>query len=121
MVNQIEQNIMTSYHALNASYLNIELFEAAATAARKNLELVTDGYRQGTVNVIELLDAQTQSVRADLNANDAVNQFLLDVISLQRSTGRFDFSMTPVEQAELRQRTRTYIETRVGELGGNEP
>ena len=115
-VNQIEQNVRASYHAVNSSYLNIELFEAAATAARKNLELVTDGYRQGTVNVIELLDAQNESLQADLNANDAVNQFLLDVIDLQRASGQFDFMLGAADQAAATERLRSYIESRVAQF-----
>ncbi|MEM7431068.1 MAG: TolC family protein [Pseudomonadota bacterium] len=116
IVNRIEQNVLSAYHALNTSYLSIELFEAAATAARKNLELVTDGYRQGTVNVIELLDAQNQSLQADLNANDAVNQFLLDVITLQRASGEFDFMLSAANQAALTERLRSFIESRAVEF-----
>ena len=90
-VQRIEQNIRASMLAAQASYASIDLSESGAEAARKNLELVSDAYRQGAVSIIDLLDAQTQSLQADLTANNAVHNFLLDIVDLQRSTSSFDF------------------------------
>lgn len=112
LADRIEQNIWAGVHAAQSSYSNIELFEASAEAARNNLELVTDGYRRGTVNIIELLDAQTQSVQANLNANNAVYDFLLDVVDLQRASGQFEFLLSSQEQSALNHHIRQYIKER---------
>lgn len=104
---RIEQNIRGFMLASQASYVNIDLSEQGAEAARKNLELVSDAYRQGTVSIIELLDAQNQSLSADLSANNAVHDFLIDIMNVQRATRRFDFT-EPVEvQVE---RTKAFID-----------
>lgn len=92
---RIEQNIRASMLAAQASYANIDLSASGADAAQKNLALVSDAYRQGAVSIIDLLDAQTQSLQADLTANNAVHDFLLDIVNLQRSTGSFDFLLPP--------------------------
>lgn len=95
---RIEQNIRAALLAAQSSFANIKLSERGATASRQNLDLVSDAYRQGTVSIIDLIDAQTQSLQADLSANNALHDFLLNIISLQRATGSFDFLLPPDEQ-----------------------
>ena len=87
----IEQNVRRNVHAVRASFPSIRLSEEAAAAARKNLDLVLDNYSQGTVSIIDLLDAQDSSLQADQNAANAVYNFLIDLMNLQRSTAGFDF------------------------------
>ena len=98
--------------ASQASYVNIDLSEQGAEAARKNLELVSDAYRQGTVSIIELLDAQNQSLFADLNANNALHDFLIDIMNVQRASGRFDFTEPADVQAKRTKAFIDYIKTR---------
>ena len=109
---RIEQNIRGFMLASQASYVNIELSDQGAEAARKNLELVSDAYRQGTVSIIDLLDAQNQSLSADLSANNAVHDFLIDIMNVQRAARRFDFTEPPDIQAERTQALIEYIEAR---------
>ena len=90
-IESIEQLVRANLHAVQASYPAIELTEAAAEAARKNLDLVQDNYNQGTVSIIDFLDARDASLNADQRAADAVYDFLIDLMNLQRSTARFDF------------------------------
>lgn len=103
------QQVRSSLYAAQASYANIELSRIAAEASRKNLALVSDGYRKGREKVIDLLDAQNQLLQADLAANNSVHDFLLDVISLQRASGAFDVLMSPSEQAQANQTMRAFI------------
>ncbi|MEM6639901.1 MAG: TolC family protein [Pseudomonadota bacterium] len=109
---RIEQNIRAALYSAQASYVNIELSERGADASRKNLALVSDAYRQGTVTVIQLLDAQNQSLQADLAANNAVQDFLIDIMNLQRAVSSFDFLLAPEEQAERTRAILSYIEER---------
>lgn len=109
---RIEQNIRASMLAAQASYANIDLSQSGADASQKNLALVSDAYRQGTVSIIELLDAQTQSLQADLSANNAVHDFLLDIVSLQRSTSSFDFMLSPDIQNQRARTLQQYISDR---------
>ncbi len=106
---RIEQNIRAALHATQASYANIDLSRTSASAARKNLDLVADAYRLGTVSIVDLLDAQNQSLQADLSANNAIHDFLIDVMNLQRASSQFDFLLPTAEQSEVNQRLRNYI------------
>ncbi len=109
---RIEQNIRAAILAAQASYINIDLSEQGADASRKNLDLISDAYRQGAVSIIDLLDAQSQSLQADLTADNAVHDFLLNIVSLQRASGSFDFLLPPAEQAALNDELREYIAIR---------
>jgi outer membrane protein TolC/ABC-type uncharacterized transport system substrate-binding protein len=112
---RIERSIRAALHAAQSSYRNIELSEKGAEASRKNLELVSDAYSQGAVSIIDLLDAQNQSLQADLSANNAVQDFLLDIMNLQRATSSFDFLLPANLQAERTRALLEYIENRAAE------
>lgn len=107
---RIEQQIRSALHAAQASYVNIDLSERGAEAARKNLELVSDAYRQGTVTIIDLLDAQNQSLQAELSSNNAVHDFLIDIMNLQRASNAFNFLLDPSEKNDAKQNLLDYIE-----------
>ena len=97
---RLEAAIRNALHQAGASYTNIDLANDAEYAAEKNLGLVTDAYAQGTVAIIQLIDAQRAALVAQQGATDARYQFLLDLMSTQRSTGQFGFFMTETERAE---------------------
>ncbi|MEM7194664.1 MAG: TolC family protein [Pseudomonadota bacterium] len=87
----IEQSVRANLHAVQSSFPSMELAEIAATSAEKNLELVQDSYSKGSASIIEFLDARDASLDADQNATNAVYDFLIDLMNLQRSTAEFDF------------------------------
>ena len=86
---RITQVILAAINIIRASYPSISLSREAAESARKNLQLVTDSYVQGIKSIIDLLDAQSQALTADLDASNAVYNFLIDQMGLQRSMGTF--------------------------------
>ena len=69
---RVEQNIdtgvRTELYSAAAALASVGLTRKAAEAAANNLVLVTDLYRRGKVDIITLVDAQTQSLVADLAA-----------------------------------------------------
>ncbi|MEM6453535.1 MAG: TolC family protein [Acidobacteriota bacterium] len=101
LAEQIEQTIRANLHRANGSYNSIALAENGARAARKSLALVTDAYSQGAVSVIELLDAQNAALIADEAASNAVYNFLIDLMNVQRASGRFDFFREPSDRRAL--------------------
>ncbi len=109
---RVEQNVRAAMHNAQSTYGNIALSEAAADAARKNLELVSDSYSQGAVNIVDLLDAQNQSLQADLSANNAVHDFLIDIMNFQRAAGQFDFLLSPQEQTRKATALLQFIQKR---------
>jgi len=95
---RIEQQVRSALHVAGASRAGIQLSRDAATAANKNLDLVTDGYSRGAWDILDLLDAQNVALNADLAAASAIYDFLKDLIGVERAIGGFYFFMPPKEQ-----------------------
>ena len=89
LANHVEEQILKAVHLIRASYPGIRLSNDAADAARRNLTLVTDSYTRGIKSIIDLIDAQNQALVADQQAANAVYDFLIDLMAVQRSTGSF--------------------------------
>ncbi len=96
---RLEQLIRSELFLTNASYSGIQLSREAAAAAHKNLDVVTDSYSRGVVNVLDLLDAQNASLQADLAAATALYQFFIDLTDVERAVNWFEVERTPQEQA----------------------
>ena len=98
---RLEQRVRVAAHLAGASFAGIQLARDAATAARRNLDLVSDAYARGVVSIIDVLDAQNAALVADLVAANAVYDFLLDFMQLERASGQFGFFMSAVERDAL--------------------
>ena len=53
------------------------------------MELVTDLYQRGAADIIQLVDAQNQALGAALAAANALYDFLIDALRVQRASGSF--------------------------------
>jgi outer membrane protein len=95
---RIEQSVLFSINLIRASYPSIQLSRDAALSSDKNLELVTDSYERGILSIIDLLDAQNQSLSANLDAANSVYNFLVDLMRVQRSLGMFVFFLEQDEK-----------------------
>lgn len=91
---KVAQRIRSAMLVARASYAGIDLARESAAAARQNLELVADAYARGALSIIDLLDAQNAALNADLNAANAVYDFFVDLMGVQRAVNRFDFLTT---------------------------
>jgi outer membrane protein TolC len=98
LADRIEQRIRSALHQARASHSGIRLSRQGAEAAGKNLELVTDSYSRGAVSIIELLDAQNASLTADQVAANAVYDFFVDLMEVQRAAGNFDIFLSTEEK-----------------------
>jgi outer membrane protein TolC len=95
---RIEARVRFFLRQTSASYQAIQLSREGAEASSKNLDLVTDSYERGRVSIIDLIDAQNSAlVNKELAAN-AVYDFLIDLMNVQRAIGRFDFMLSPRER-----------------------
>ena len=106
--NRIEQLVRSALHDTGASYAAIGLARESADAARRNLELVQDSYGRGVVSIIDLLDAQNAAITAEAAAANAINDFLLDLMDVERAVGRFGFFVTPAERQDYFSRLNRY-------------
>lgn len=83
--------VRTALFNAGASRAGARLSKEAAESAEKALELVRDAYRRGRVDIIRLVDAQTQSLTTRLDAADATYGFRADFIEVERAMARFSF------------------------------
>ncbi|MEM6512126.1 MAG: TolC family protein [Pseudomonadota bacterium] len=106
---RVEENIRIQLHQAQAKYITIELAKEAAEASRKNFDLISDAYARGTVNVIELLDAQEASLNAAATATDSLYDFLITIMALQRAVGGYDYLLPPSEREALRNQFKSTL------------
>ena len=106
---RIELRIRSAIHLMGSSYAGIRLSRDAAAAARKNLELVKDSYSRGVMSILDLLDAQNASLVSELGAANAVYDFLVDLMEVERSVGRFTFFMNAEEVESFFKRLEAYF------------
>ncbi len=106
---RIEQRIRIGMERTRASYPGVGLAEESAAAARANLELVADAYARGAVPIVDLLDAQNAALVADQLAVDAVYDFLIDLMEIQRAANRFDFFFDSAETEAWFDRLDSYF------------
>ena len=105
----IEQRIRSALFDAASTYTSIELSAEAADAAGKNLDLVTDAYSRGAVSIIDLLDAQNAALVADAFAANAVYDFLIDLMEVQRSSNTFDFFRSEEGREDWFERLRRFF------------
>ncbi len=88
---RVEGRVRAAMHTMGAALANIDLSRDAADAARNNFELVQDSYSRGLDSIITLLDAQNNALVAELRASNAIYDFLIELMKVERAANRFDF------------------------------
>jgi outer membrane protein TolC len=73
------------------------------------LVLVTDLYRRGKVDIITLVDAQTQSLVADLAAANAAYDYVLALLFVNREAGHFRNLDTPEAKQDFSRRLNEFV------------
>ncbi|MEE8523071.1 MAG: TolC family protein [Thermoanaerobaculia bacterium] len=106
---RLEQLIRSNLYVVNSSYAGIRYTREASAAADDNLELVTDAYSRGAVDVLDLLDAQNAALNAELSAASALYDFFIDLLDVERSINWFTFLRTPQERQDWFQRLEKWF------------
>ena len=97
--NYVQQEVLKSINNTRASYPSIILSREAAEAARRNLKLITSSYMEGIKSIIDLIDAQAQFLTTRQTATNAVYDFLIDMMKLERNMGKF-ITFLPEEEKQ---------------------
>jgi outer membrane protein TolC len=105
----IDTGVRTELYSAAAAMATVGLTRKAAVAAANNLILVTDLYRRGKVDIITLVDAQTQSLIADLAAANAVYDYVLALLFVNREAGHFRNLDTPEAQQDFSRRLNEFV------------
>jgi len=108
---KIALRIRVEMEKAKASHFSIQQATLEQNAARRTLELVTESYSRGAVSILNLLDAQNSALRADQVAANALYDFLIDYLSLERAIGEIDVLMTPGDREDLLRRLSVHMTT----------
>ncbi len=109
LMERIEQRVRSALHLTGASFLSIELAREAAEAANRSLAVVQDAYAQGVVSILHLLDVQNAAFKADQGAANAVYDFMIDLMEMERATGSFEFFMSEDERQACIERMKAFF------------
>lgn len=109
---RIEQRVRAALYTARSAFTAIRLSREAADAAQNNFDVMRDAYSRGTVSILDLLDAQNAALVADLRAATAVYDFVAELMEVERAAARFDFFLTPGDQADWFARLERYFTQR---------
>jgi len=110
LAERVEQRIRAALFKTRSARTAIRLSREAAGAARSNLDVVRDAYSRGTVSILDLLDAQNAALIAELRAATSVYDFVSQLMEVERAAARFDFFVTPQDQADWFTRLEDYFD-----------
>jgi outer membrane protein TolC len=88
------------------------LAREAATAAEGNYELVRAAYAGGVTGILSLLDAQNTALIADLDAANALYDFITDFMAVQRAAGQIDLFLDEASRDVFIERLGDYLRAR---------
>jgi outer membrane protein TolC len=109
LAQRVEGRVRVALHTMGAALANIDLSRDAAEAARNNFELTQDSYSRGASSIIDLLDAQNTALIAELQAANAIYDFLIELMKVERAAGRFDFFTTVEDRDAFFDRLDAYF------------
>lgn len=105
----IEKNVNDIILDIISQVANIEISKISEAAAKESLELTQNAYKEGAVPVIQLIDAQTNYLQAQLASATATYNYLLTSIQLERAIGYIFLVHTEAENQQFLERINTYI------------
>ena len=106
---RIQASAMRQFEAAAARYDQIAFASTAANASANNFRLVRESHERGIVPIIDLIDAQVTGIRAEQAAANALYDFLVEYMRLQRISGQFDLVANDEERSQYRQRLEKFI------------
>ena len=105
----ISANVRNGVLNLANQISNIELSKISEDTAEEALELIQESYKQGAVNFIQLIDAQNNYLNAQLARANAVYNFLINALQLERNIGYYFLLHTQAQNDEFTQRFQQYM------------
>lgn len=91
---------------------NIELSKVSEQTAKEALELTQTAYSNGAVNIIQLIDAQNNYLNAQLARTNAVYNYLINALQIERFIGNYFLLSTKEENDKFSQRFLEFLNKR---------
>jgi outer membrane protein len=92
LLQNIEMNVRAKVLDLALSAANLDLSRRSADFAGKSFDMVQDAYSKGAVSIVELTDAQTNRLNAELAAFNSVYDYNKNLLRTQRAMSDFLFT-----------------------------
>ena len=108
----IDGNIRTSVLNVINQISNTSLSKVSEEAAKESLELIQTSYASGAVTVIQLIDAQNNYLNAQIASTNAVYNFLINGLQLERFLGYFFLLNSKEENTKFNQRFIEFLDSR---------
>lgn len=105
----IERNVNDAVLSIINQIANIELSKVSEETAKEALELTQTSYASGAVNLVQLIDAQTNYLQAQLARANAVYNYFLSSIQLERIIGYYFLLHTEAENQQFVQRFTEFM------------
>jgi outer membrane protein TolC len=93
----LEESIRSAFAQASGSFEIVGFARQQVAAARRNFELVEASYTLGVASILDLLDAQSELLTAELGLADATFGFLEDLIAAERELSYYAFLEAPAE------------------------
>lgn len=107
----VEQRALAACYNMAASHPAVRLSRVALAASEKNYQNIREKYSLGRVNVVTLIDSQTNLLNQKQAEATAVYTYLKDVISLQRAIAWFEYTKSDAEVADFIKRFHDFKKT----------
>lgn len=106
----IATNIRTSVLNIINEISNIELSKTSENSAKEAYELTKTSYSNGAVNIVQLIDVQNNYLNAQLANTNAIYNYLIQALQLERNLGAYFLLKSPEENANFSERFKQYLE-----------
>ena len=91
---------------------NIELSKISEETAKEALDLTQTSYSNGAVNIVQLIDAQNNYINASVASVNAVYNYLINSLQMERFLGYYFLLNTEANNDAFNQRFIEYLNTR---------
>lgn len=105
----IDRNIRSTVLNVINQISNIELSKISEQAAKEALSLTQSSYSNGAVTVIQLIDAQNNYLNAQLASTNAVYNYLINALQLERFLGYYFLLNSEEDNAAFNARFLAYL------------
>jgi outer membrane protein TolC len=109
LIQNIETNVRAQVQNFALSVADLELSQRSADFAGKSYNMVQDAYSKGAVSSVELTDAQTNWLNADLAAYNSVYDFYKNLLRTQRAISNYLLTKSSAEVMEFSLRFKDYL------------
>ncbi len=91
---------------------NIQLSKVSEDTANEALELTQASYSNGAVNIVQLIDAQNNYLNAQIASVNAVYNYMINALQLERYLGHYFLLKSEAENQKFNERFMEFINNR---------